>query len=70
MILFHTILIIFAFLFTKEILDTYSAICAATVVTSFPLIYTQGHFFMFDLPLTSFVIMAVLFIFYLKQIIF
>lgn len=63
MILFQIILIIFTFLFTKKFLDIYSAICASTIIISFPLIYTEGHYFMFDLPLTSFIIMAVYFLF-------
>ncbi|MCX8093987.1 MAG: glycosyltransferase family 39 protein, partial [Candidatus Goldbacteria bacterium] len=63
MIIFHIILIIFTFLFAQILFDEYSAICAATLVISFPLIFTEGHYFMFDLPLTSLVIMATYFLF-------
>lgn len=63
MILFHIILIIFTFMFTKKFLDINSAVCASTIIISFPLIYTEGHYFMFDLPLTSFIIMALYFLF-------
>lgn len=50
---FYAILILSVFMFTRKIIGFYPACVAAVLVCSMPLIYTQGHFFMFDLPLTA-----------------
>ena len=53
MLLFHSLLIVFTFLYTRIKLDTLSAFAASALVFSFPVIYSQGHYFMFDVPLTT-----------------
>jgi hypothetical protein len=58
MLLFICFIAVFTFLYTRRIFDDLSACVAASVVIAYPLIYSQAHYFMFDIPLTAFFMMS------------
>ncbi len=59
-IIFHGVLIFAVFLYARRKTGFYPACAASALAVSFPLVYTQGHFFMFDLPLTAAIMWIVL----------
>ncbi len=59
MVLFHALLIFSVFAYTRRRFDFLSACAASCLTMAFPLIYSQGHFLMLDLPLTALVMFTV-----------
>lgn len=51
--IFLCLLIVSVFLLARDLYGNLPAMAAASAVVSFPLIYSQSHLFMFDLPLTA-----------------
>jgi|GEM_PF-2027402 hypothetical protein len=56
--IYIALLIIFTFLYTRSRFGNMAAFAASTLIMAYPIIYHESHYFMFDIPLTSFFMMS------------
>jgi len=59
MLLFHALVMIFVFLYAKKEFGIFAAFVSTALIVTYPVLFTEGHYFMLDLPLTAFLIMSV-----------
>jgi hypothetical protein len=53
MILFQFVLIFSVFFYVSRAFDGVTGAVAAALIASYPAVFTEGHYFMFDMPLTA-----------------